>query len=166
MASQSSGSNPQVEQARQLFNSLSQGRKIALIAAAVGLVFSFFPWYSVSVNIAGFSSSGSESGWHGWGWVAMLCFIAAGALILLPVRGISLRSLIPSLPPTVTDARLVLGAGGVGALAVILFMLREGSSTSGPGYSAGPSIGAYVGLLCALAIAAGGYLMQQESTAR
>jgi cation transporter-like permease len=70
--------------------------------------------------------------------------------------------LIPTLPPTVTDARVVLGSGIVAALAVILFMATEGSGANAPGFSEGPSIGAYVGLICAVAIAVGGYLMQQD----
>jgi hypothetical protein len=41
-------------------------------------------------------------------------------------------------------------------------MLSEGRNISGLGISAGPSLGAYVGLICAVAIAIGGYLLQRE----
>jgi len=151
-----------MQQAQQMFNSLSQGRKIALIAAVVGLIFSFFPWYGASYSAGGFSSSASINGWHGWGWLAILSFIVAGALVVLPLAGISVRRMITALPPKVTDAMLVMGAGGIAAITTILYMLTEGPSVSGPGWSAGPSFGVYIGLICAVAIAAGGYLMQKE----
>ncbi|HWE60922.1 MAG TPA: hypothetical protein VHB98_04355, partial [Chloroflexota bacterium] len=66
--------------------------------------------------------------------------------------------------PSVSEAKLVMGIGGVAALAVIIFMLTTGRNVSGPGISAGPSIGAFAGLICAIAIAFGGYLLQREPT--
>lgn len=162
MSSQPGRSNPQLLQAQQMFNSLSQGRKIVAVAAAIGLVFSFFPWYSWKISLGGFSSSDSVSGWHGWGFLAVLLMIAAGAWVILPLVGVSVRGVLASLPPAVTEAKLVMGLGGVATLAVLLFILTEGPRTSGPGVSAGPSFGAYIGLICAVAIAAGGYLMQHE----
>jgi hypothetical protein len=84
---------------------------------------------------------------------------------LLPLAGHALRAIIPSLPPAVTEARIVLGAGAVATLATILFMTTEGTSASGPGFSAGPSFGAYLSVLCGIAVAVGGFLMQQEPSA-
>ena len=153
--------NPQLDQARRVFNGLSRGRQIALVAAVVGILASFLHWYGASYSGA-VSASTSITGWHGWGIIALLGYVVAGAVVLLPLGGMSLRGLIPSLPPTISDARVVLGAGIVSALAVILFIATEGSGVSVPGYSEGPSIGAYIGLICAVAIAVGGYLMQQE----
>jgi hypothetical protein len=165
MSSQPGGSNPQLQQAQQMFNSLSQGRKIAIVAAVVGLIFSFFHWYGASASVGSFSVSASINGWHGWGIVAILLFIVAGAVVLMPFIGLSVRKLAPTLPPAVTDATVVMAAGVIAAIAVILFMLTEGTGVSGANFSEGPSFGAYIGLICAIAIAAGGYLMQREPAA-
>lgn len=156
--------NPQLDQARRVFNGLSRGRQTALVAAVVGILVSFLHWYGASYNVGGVSASTSINGWHGWGIIALLGYVVAGAIVLLPLGGMSLRGLVPSLPATVTDARVVLGAGVVSTLAVILFIATEGSGASAPGYSEGASFGAYIGLICAVAVAVGGYLMQQEPT--
>lgn len=161
--------NPQAPQAAQMigwFTMLSRGQKAVLIAGAVGLVSSFLSWYSASASYGGISYGGSINGWHGWGYLAILGFVAAGGLTLLLVRGRSARDLAPGLTPQVTDGRLILGAGIVSAMATIIFMLSEGSGTSSPGFSEGPSFGAYLGLLCAGVIAGGGYLLEQERNRR
>jgi hypothetical protein len=169
MSSKPSSPNPQVQQAQQMFNSLSTSRKIILIASVVGFIDSFFHWYSASVDVSAgsysASYSGSESGWHGWAIIATLLFIAAGAWVILPLVGVQVRGILASLPPAVTEARLVMGMGGVALLATILFMVTTGSGASGPGYSEGPSIGAYIGIIVSLAIAAAGFLMQNEPAA-
>jgi len=158
--------NPQVAQAKQMFLSLTLGRRVALVAGVVGLIFSFFHWYSVSYDAGPFSGSASISGWHGWGIISVLLLIASGVIAVLPLVGIpSLRSLVPTLPPTVTDSMVLMGAGVIAILTTLLFMFTEGSGASGAGYSEGPSIGAYVGLICAIAVAAGGYLMRTDPAA-
>lgn len=162
MDNQVGRANPQLQQARQLFDNLSLGRKTVLIASVAGFIFSFFPWYSVSGGVGPYSFSASESGWHGWGLLASLLFIVAGVWVVLPLAGVSWRGLLAALPHTVNEARLVMALGGVAALATLLFILTEGHDASGLGFSAGPSFGAYVGLIAAVAIAAGGFLLQNE----
>jgi hypothetical protein len=154
--------NPQVQQVQAMFNGLSMGRKVTLIAGIVGLIISFLPWYSVSYS--GFASA-SESAWHGWGFLAALLFIVAGVWVLLPLVGVQVRGILASLPPTVTEARLVMGIGVVALICTILFMVTQGPSVSVAGLSAGPSIGAYLGIVVSIAIIAGGYLMQSEPAA-
>ncbi len=149
-------SNQQVEQAKQMWSSLTRGRQIALAAAVVGVIVSFLPWSSYAGT-----GLGQMSAWGGWGFLAILGFLAAGAIVLLPLFGRSVQALIPSLPPTVTDARMVMGAGGIAVVATLLFIVTlPHDATSGVGWT--PSFGAYIGLLCGVAIAAGGYLMQTE----
>jgi hypothetical protein len=162
MPDQSAQPNPQLQRAQELFNGLSQSRKIVLIASVVGFIATLLPWYTVSVHFGTITSSGSENGWHGWGLLAMLLFIVGAAWVVLPLLGVSIQGLLATLPPTVTEPRLVMGIGGVAALCTLIFMVTEGGGVSGAGISAGPSLGAYLGLICALAIAAGGYLRQSE----
>jgi hypothetical protein len=158
--------NPQVDQAKQMFLSLTLGRRIAFVAGVVGLIFSFFHWYTASYGEGPISGSASISGWHGWAIISVLLLIASGVIAVLPLLGIpSLRALVPNLPPMATDGMILLGAGVISALATILFMFTEGSGYSGAGYSEGPSIGAYVGLICGIAVAAGGYLMRTDPAA-
>jgi hypothetical protein len=155
--------NPRVDAFRQGFNSLSRGRQIAIVAAVLGILSTFLHWYSVSAGLGDYHFSASINGWHGWGFLALLGYLVAGVVVLLPFAHTSLRAMIPTLPPTVTDARVVLGAGIAALLGTIIFMATEGGGiVSGDGFSAGPSFGAYIGLLCAIAIAVGGFLMQQE----
>ncbi|HWE63035.1 MAG TPA: hypothetical protein VHB98_15085, partial [Chloroflexota bacterium] len=111
MSTRPTSPNPQMEAFRATFNSLSRGRQIAIVAAVIGLISTFFSWYGASVKTGTFSVSSSINGWHGWGYLAILGFVVAGAIVLLPLTGRSVRALIPTLPPMVTDARLVLGAG-------------------------------------------------------
>ncbi len=57
---------------------------------------------------------------------------------------------------------ILLGAGVISVITTILFMLTEGTGVSGAGFSEGPSFGAYIGLICGVAVAAGGYLMRTD----
>jgi hypothetical protein len=144
-----------------MFAALSPGRKLTLVAAVVGFVASLFPWYGISYS--GSRLSVSEDGWHDWGLVAVVAFLVSGALIVLPALGVSLRALLADLPPTLTEGRLVLGAGVTAVVAVVLFMLTEGNGVpNGLGISHGVSFGAIIGLLCAVGLATGGYRIAQE----
>jgi len=156
-------SNQQVQQAKQMWSNLTRGRQIALAAAVVGVIVSFLPWYSASASYLGQSVSSSVNGWSSWGYLAILGFIVAAVVVLLPLFGRSVRGIIPSLPPTMTDARLVMGAGGVALVGALLYLLTANKdSVNVPGVSVGPSFGVYIALVCGAAIAAGGYLMQTE----
>src|SRR5579862_7792610 len=122
MNTQPMSSNPQLKAFRAAFDSLSRGRQVASIAAVIGLISTFLPWYGVSAGTGSYTFSASINGWHGWGYLAILGYLFAGAVVLLPLTGRSVRALIPTLPPTVTETRLVLGAGGVAAVATNVFM--------------------------------------------
>lgn len=164
MMQPSSGANvPQVGQLTSAFLRLSRGRRVTLVAAALGLLSTFLHWYGVSVDDPPFSYSAAINGWHGWGDVAILGYLVAGALGALSRTGTMVRGLIPSLPPSVTDARLVMSAGAGATLATVLFILTEGSGGAVASVSQGPAVGAYLGLLCALACVAGGFLLTKEA---
>ncbi len=159
--------NPQVEQAKQMWNNLSRGRQIGLVGAVVGLIATFLPWYGIS---AGSFGSNSWSAWGGgiWSLLAILSLLVGGAVILTPLLmgpNKTVRGMIPSLPPTVTDARIVLGAGVAVVVFTLLFIVTSGHSSAdsaGISISAGPSFGAYVAIICGAAIAYAGYTLQSE----
>lgn len=159
----SSGANlPQAGQLTSAFLRLSMGRRVTLVAATLGLLSTFLNWYGVSVDDPPFSYSAAINGWHGWGYLAILGYVVACALSVLFRTGTMVRGLIPALPPSVTDARIVMSAGAGAALATFLFILTEGSDGAVAGVSQGPSLGAFLGLLCALACVAGGFLLNKE----
>ena len=55
---------------------MSKQRKMILIAAAVGVIAMFLPWWSIDMGFV----RGSVSGMHGEGIVVFLCFAGAAAL--------------------------------------------------------------------------------------
>ncbi|MGH2408791.1 MAG: hypothetical protein ACRDGS_00340, partial [Chloroflexota bacterium] len=154
--------NPQAEKARQMFLSISVGRRITLVAAVIGLVLSFFNWYAGS-GAAG--SGGGDSGWHGWGFLAVLAIIVCGVISALPLLGIpSLRGLMPALPARLADGTILAVGGVISIVATILFMANEysGLSFSSNADSAGLTIWSYLFLICAIAACVGGFLVRSE----
>lgn len=151
-----------VEQSRNVYQGMSQARRVAAAGAGVGVLSSVLPWYSVSSSIPGYNASASINGWHGWGLLVLLAFIVAGALALFPVLGAQTRALLPNLALRLGDARLTGGLGAVAIVATFAFMHTEGSGVSYPGLSEGLSFGADLGLLAALAVVAGGMMLGRE----
>lgn len=154
--------NAQVEQAKQMWSNMNRGRQIGLVGAVVGLIATFLPWYSAS----GFGISSSISAWGGnfWSYLAILSIVIGGAVILMPLLmgpGRTVRGMIPSLPPTVTDARIVLGAGIAAIIFTLLFIVTSGHE-SVPGFSVGPAFGSYLAIVCGAVIAYAGYTLQSE----
>lgn len=138
-------------------------RALAAAGAFAGLLVSFLPWYGVTVTLDGASRTTlQENGWHGFGWLAVLLYLLVSELLLLPlVFGGTIRAWVSTLHPAASEARLTCGAGLLAALAVLLFMFSEGHGLDGADVVAGPSYGAVLGLLCALSMALGGYLLDR-----
>jgi hypothetical protein len=92
---------------------------VDMIAGAGGIVLLislFFPWYGVSVDVAGFSASESASGWEVLGFIDILlfaCAVVAIAVVAARAAG--------ALPPDVPAGVVLLG---VGALAALLVLFR------------------------------------------
>jgi hypothetical protein len=148
-------------QQRQGFNfsALSTPTKILLISSVVGLINSFIPWWQhVSVCgalganpfgikcSAGFSALGGSASWAG-----VLMFIGLIALIAWEVMlGLgTLRS--ANLPLPQNQITLII-AGWVVVFGLLKFLLAL----------SGVFIGAFIGLICLIAIAYGGWMQYQE----
>ncbi len=139
-------------------------------AVGVGLVVAiiavFLPWYSVSANCggivgcAGLNYSASAGGLSYWtGWLFFLAVLAGLALFI--VRTFMPHVTVPALPQT--DAMLFTFIGVfMAVMAILWLLLGSGTTTSGPGYSAGPSFGLFVGLIAAVVVAIGGFLKRSE----
>jgi hypothetical protein len=119
------------------FQTLNKQRKFILISAAIGIISIFLPWFSAGA----FGFSVHINGFHGWGILAFLCFIASIIIVLLGVQ-------TQTLDKSMWLAAIICGA--VALLSVIIAML---SSSSGFGFiSAGFGIGIWIALVAALGV--------------
>jgi hypothetical protein len=144
----------------------SNGELILGVGLVVALINWFIPWWwAYSFNYSGIAGSGglsSSGGTGGFGDIwGILGFIVLLALIALFV----IRPFAPQVLPALPAADyLIYAVGGVFILLmVVLFLTYAGTaSVSGIGYSAGISIGFFIGLVAAAAIAVGGWLKKTD----
>jgi hypothetical protein len=133
----------------------------------------FIPWWwaesssYTGPNIDGLgAAANSSSGIGGFGDIwGVLGFIVLLALIVLFALRTFAPNTVPALP--VADWMIYSGGGAFILLMVVLFLTYAGGaggSYSGPDYSfsSGISIGFFVGLITAVAIAVGGWLTKTQ----
>ena len=115
------------------FQTMSKQRKMILIAAAVGVIAMFLPWWSISL---GFFGGGSVNGMHNEGLVVFLCFVGAGVLSIMgdQTKNLSLAKWMATLV-----------AGGLATLVALITFLRV-PSIGNPGF------GLYIALIAAVGI--------------
>jgi hypothetical protein len=138
-----------------LIAKLTLADKVIGCAAAVGIISTFLPAVSVSVEILGMKQSNSASVIADWrGKLGLLCFLAAGTILFLLIQkgAAAPKNLLYGL----------LGACGVAPLLGILLLIGASSTMSNVPAEAremvkgGVAFGAYLFLLCGLGMAAGG----------
>ena len=145
---------------------LSNGALAVAAGLIVGLVTTFLPWHSTTVPTAFGADSGSHDALGYWsGWIFFLAILVGIALFVM--RTFMPQVSIPALP--FTDAMIYLGVGVVMILCALLWLVTGGGYSSLyavysdlPGYSSGPSFGVFIGIIAAVAVAAGGYLMKSD----
>lgn len=120
------------------FDTMSQQRKMILIAAAVGVVAMFLPWVSVSIPLLG---SSSANGMHNSGILVFLAFASAGIIAFMGDQTQNLNR---------TNWMLALIAG---AIAVIVTAINFFDI---PGAARG--YGLYIALAASIAIVAFAYM--------
>ena len=113
------------------FDTMSKQRKFVLIAAAVGVISMFLPWFSL-----GFF--GSINGMHSYGILVFLCFAGSGVLAFLGDQTKTLDK---------TPWMIVLIASGIASLLMVIWFI----DLMGGGLSV-TSFGFYIALAAALAI--------------
>lgn len=67
-----------------MWNNLSKGQQIAAGGGLAALIGSFLPWYSVGDQFFTYSVKGTS---FGFGWMGMVLFVAAAALVIAPAFG-------------------------------------------------------------------------------
>jgi hypothetical protein len=136
-------------------NTLSNGEKLIAGGGILMLIASFLPWYKIDLDFGEFgSASASASGWESpgalWSILALICGIAMAAAVLLPKFA---NVVLPDLG-SVTWPQAFLGLGVAALVFVLLKLLNESSYMS---------YGFFLGIIAAIALAAGGYLYFTEN---
>ena len=128
-------------------SALSLGRKIVLAGCVLLLIDSFLDWQHVNVGVAGVVSvSAGQSAWHGfWGVVLCLLVVALIAWILGRAFGV--------VPAPVPEGVTTLAAAALLPVLVLLKVITD-DFVHWP---------AYVGLVLAVAVAYGGWLVFADS---
>jgi len=117
---------------------------------ALAFIASFLPWLTVStdIDLPGIEASYSGSAWSSGfaAWFSVLLLVAAAVVLVLPKLG----------TPVPNASMIWLGLAGA---AVVLIILRWVTSYESVfGVSVGAGFGLFIGLLAALASAAGAFL--------
>lgn len=148
-APRSSGGNDIAEK----FRATSVGEKIILAAALLLLIASFLPWYSFDLGVAGVSID--RSGWQSpgalWSMLAVLVGLAMATVIL--VKLFASAGTLPDNVGGITWPKIMLGAGVFAVLLILIKLVNESS------YMA---IGFFLGIICVIALAVGGFFMFRE----
>ena len=127
------------------FQTINKQRKFVLIAAAVGFISMFLPWFSISI----FGYNNSVNGLHGSGILVFLCFVGAGVLAFL---GDQTKNLEKSF------WFIVLACGAIATLIMIWNFIDLSSTRYGLGSAV--SFGFYLACLAAIAVLAAAYLLR------
>jgi hypothetical protein len=131
-------------------------------AAVCGLVATFVPWYTLSVDGFGPGFSVTMNGWHGWGFLAGMAFMAGTVLSAVPAH----LSVTQGGASSLADrGQVMLASGGLASVTVIGYMLSEGATLGAAGMfgvNGTVDLGAWVALLCALLMLLGGIVMLRQ----
>jgi hypothetical protein len=131
-------------------NTLSNGEKLIAGGGVLMLIASFLPWYSIDFGEFG---SVSRNGWESPGFIWSFLAVVAAVIMAGSILGPKLANIqLPDLG-TVTWAQAHLGLGAAVAVFIILKLVNESS------YMA---FGFFLGIIAAVALAAGGYLYFTE----
>lgn len=125
-------------------SSVERSDWIVLGLAVALLVCSFLPWYTVSVEVLGFDSDSSASGWNGWWTLIQLLVLAVLALKAYEVFA---KQTLP-VPP------IALPAAGAAIVVLTLIALIQAltDGVGGEGYSAGPGFGLWLAIPLSIAL--------------
>lgn len=140
---------------------LTTADKVIAGSAILLLIFSFFPWFKVSVE--GFGSE-SGNGWDvGFLWAGVPVLLGLAMLAYVIITRFSPQTRLPAAPWGV----ILLAAGALAALLVLLKLLigEDDEGLSIVGVEVSRSFGLFLATLAALGLAAGGFLKYKEEPA-
>ena len=137
-------------------NKLTQGEKIIAGSAIALLIFSFFPWYGVDVNIAGFSRSYNRSGWDYFLFGIIPVLLAVAMVVLIALNRFT-ETKLPDPPLPWGQIHLIVGCI---AAALVLLKLLIGDDVSG--FDLDRKFGIFLALIAGIGLAAGGFVKSRE----
>lgn len=145
---------------------MSNGALAVAGGLVVGIVDTFLPWHSTTYSSVYVADGGSHDALGYWsGWLFFLAAIIG--VVLFGVRTFAPQVSMPALP--FTDAVIYLALGVVMLLCALLWLVTGGGYASVyaylrdlPGYSTGPSVGVFIGILAGAVVSVGGYLVKAE----
>jgi hypothetical protein len=132
-------------------NRLRLGEMVAAAGAAVLFLVMFLDWYGVE------GTSVAANAWQVFSWVDLYLFLTVVVALSLAILTMGQRTVALPLSASV----LVTAMGAVATLLILYRIVNQ----PGPNELISVQIGAYLGLLAAVAITVGGYLsMREEDT--
>lgn len=134
------------------FKALGIGEKIIIIAGIVLFIVGFLPWYSVDLGPLG---SVSRNGWQSPGAIWSILAVLIGLVMAahIAAKTFASQATIPDNIGGVTWPRIHLGLGVAAVVLLVIKFINENNFVA---------FGFYVGFICAVALAVGGFLMFQE----
>jgi hypothetical protein len=139
-------------------NRLTLGARIIALSGLLLFIDSFIPWFRACVDLGAFGGGkvcGSHNAWNNvLSLLAVLIALAMVVLVIMEAAG-------NTLPPvgSLSWGQIYLIAGGVTAVFVILQVIIGDDGVS-------RSVGAYLGIVLAAALAYGGFLRSREPVNR
>ena len=122
------------------FQTMNKQRKLILVAAALGVVSIFLPWFSAGA----FGFSVHVNGFHGWGILAFICFLGTAIISIAGDQNLALDK-------GMWFATIL--CGSLALLSVIITLISSGSESADFGFaSAGVGFGIWISLLASIAI--------------
>jgi peptidoglycan/LPS O-acetylase OafA/YrhL len=124
------------------FQTMNKQRKFILIAAAVGIIGMFLPWFDLFFM--------SINGMHSWGLLAFLSFAGAGVVAFLGDQTKNLEK---------TSWFIALSCGAIATLITVIFLLRY----IGEAGMTGLGVGIYVATLGAIGTLLAAYMYRSPT---
>ena len=119
---------------------MNRQRKLILITAAIGIISVFLPWVTISI----FGMTQSINGFHGWGILVFLAFVASAVIALI---GNQTRVLEKSY------WFLAMACGAIALLSIIIAIASSDSMGGGMGFvDAGIGAGMWIAIAAALGV--------------
>jgi hypothetical protein len=143
--------------AMEKINTLSLGEKL-VVGGGVLMIIAvlFFDWYHVSVGGFGGGTSGTSAPGGIWGLLILLISIVLAGAVIAPKLG---NMKMPALPTGMTWGKVF----GYGAAAIVVLMLLKAWRINNVPIG-GFGIGFWIGVIAAVAIAYGGWLLYKEES--
>ena len=131
-------------------NTLSMGEKLVVGGGILLFIAGFLPWYSIDLGpIGDFTRNGWQSPGAIWSFLAIIIgLVMAGSILAAKFGNVALPAL-----GTFSYGQAYLAGGALVILLLLIKLINESSYMS---------FGFFLGILCGIALAAGGYLIYSE----